>query len=70
MAFSTSQGAAMSQEAVRAVFRRINDAWMSGPVDEIPVRIAPCFHPDAVTCGGPDYKPVAQVHSLHARHDA
>lgn len=57
----------MSQEAVRAVFRRINDAWMSGPVDEIPARIAPCVHADAVTGGGPDYKPVAQERTLVTR---
>ena len=57
----------MSHEAVRAVFHRINDAWMSGPVDEIPARIAPCFHADAVTCGGPDYKPVAEGREVNAR---
>ena len=57
----------MSHEAVRAVFHRINDAWTSGPVEEIPARVGPCFHADAVTCGGPDYKPVAQGRDVNAR---
>ena len=57
----------MSHVAVRAVFHRLNDAWMNGPVDEIPARIGPCFHADAVTCGGPHYKPVAQGRDVNAR---
>lgn len=57
----------MSTEAVRAVFDRINDAWTHGPVDEIPLSIGPCFHADAVTCGGPDFKPVAQGREVCAR---
>jgi hypothetical protein len=57
----------MSKEAVRAVFDRINDAWLSGPPDEIPARIRPCYHADAVVCGGPDFKPVARGGDVCAR---
>jgi len=39
------------REQVRLVLQRINDAWLRGPAEEIPQRLAGCFHDEMAMRG-------------------
>ncbi len=41
----------MDEQQIRELIRAMNDAWLKGPAAEIPARLAPCFHENAVIRG-------------------
>ncbi len=43
------------QEQVRLLLQRINDAWLQGPVEQIPQKLEDCFHHQMVI-RGPDFQ--------------
>jgi len=45
-------------EQVRLVLQRINDAWLRGAAEEIPEKLADCFH-DQIAMQGPDFQVLA-----------
>lgn len=45
-------------EQVRRVLQCINDAWLRGPVEEIPQKLADCFH-DQIAMRGPEFQELA-----------
>ena len=41
----------MDEQAIRDLIRAMNDAWMAGPVEDIPAALDQCFHDDIVIRG-------------------
>lgn len=53
-------------EQVRLLLQRINDAWLRGPAEEIPQRLAECFH-DQIAMQGPEFQALAGGKAACAR---
>jgi hypothetical protein len=41
----------VDEDDIRQLIRTMNDTWMGGPVEEIPDRLAACFHDNMVIRG-------------------
>jgi ketosteroid isomerase-like protein len=41
----------VDEQEIRDLIRNMNDAWLTGPVEEIPARLDACFHDDIVIRG-------------------
>lgn len=41
----------MDEDEIRTLIQSMNDAWLRGPVEEMPARLDACFHDDIVIRG-------------------